>query len=119
MLKIKAPYNVNKLTVEAALESFEHMDLVQFNIEKILEERSYLAEQLSQAPGVEKVYPSSANFILFKIREAQTVYQKLAEKGVIVRYRGSEHGCSDCLRVTVGMPDENIRFLKTLKEILL
>lgn len=119
MMKIKAPYNVNKLTSETALEAFEHMDLIQFNIEKIREERSYLAGQLSQAPGVERVYPSSANFILFKIRNARTVYRELAEKGVIVRYRGDEPGCSDCLRVTVGMPDENIRFLKTLKEILI
>lgn len=119
MMKIKAPYNVNKLTSETALEAFEHMDLIQFNIEKIREERSYLAGQLSQAPGVERVYPSSANFILFKIRNARTVYCELAEKGVIVRYRGDEPGCRDCLRVTVGMPDENIRFLKTLKEILI
>ncbi len=119
MMKIKAPYNVNTLTTEVALEAFEQMDLIRFNIEKIREERAYLSEQLTQAPGVEHVYPSSANFILFKIRDARTVYQKLAEKGIIVRYRGNEPGCSNCLRVTVGMPDENIRFLKTLREILL
>ncbi len=117
MLKIKAPYNVNQLTAETALEAFNHMDLINFNIDKIREERDYLVEQLSHAPTVEKVYPTNANFILFKIKDAQNIYRQLAEKGIIVRYRGNEPGCQDCLRVTVGMPNENLRFLKTLKEI--
>lgn len=118
MMKIKSPYNINKLTAETALEAFRHMNLIDFNIDKILEERTYLSDQLGQTPTVEKVYPSNANFILFKIRDAENVYQKLAEKGIIVRYRGNEPGCENCLRITVGMPDENLRFLKTLREIL-
>jgi histidinol-phosphate aminotransferase len=117
MLKIKAPYNVNKLTAEAALEAFSHMNLIHINIDKIREERVFLVEQLNLAPTVEKVYQSNANFILFKIKDAQNIYRQLAEKGIIVRYRGNEPGCQDCLRVTVGMPNENLRFLKTLKEI--
>ncbi|MEX1063485.1 MAG: histidinol-phosphate transaminase [Balneolaceae bacterium] len=117
LMKIKAPYNINKLTAETAMKAFGHMNLIEFNIDKIREEREYLMEQLMQAPAVEKVYPSNANFILFKIGEAENVYQKLAEKGIIVRYRGNEPGCENCLRVTVGMPDDNIRFLKTLREI--
>lgn len=118
MLKVKAPYNINKLSADVALKAFDHMDLMAFNIEKILEEREYVAEQLSHAAEVENVYPSDANFLLFKIKNAKQVYQKLAEKGVIVRYRGNEPHCEDCLRVTIGMPDENVRFLKTLKEVL-
>jgi len=54
----------------------------------------------------------------FRIKDAHRIYRELAEKGIIVRYRGNEPGCENCLRVTVGMPDENIRFLKTLKEII-
>lgn len=118
MLKVKAPYNINRLTADIALKAFENKDLMKFNIDKIKEERSWVAEQLSMAPGVKKVYPSDANFLLFKIRDAQSVYRKLAEKGVIIRYRGNEPLCDECLRVTIGMPDENIRFLKTLKEVL-
>ncbi|TVQ67602.1 MAG: histidinol-phosphate transaminase [Balneolaceae bacterium] len=118
MVKVKAPYNINRLTADVAMKAFENRELIKFNIEKIKEEREWVAEQLSMAPGVEKVYPSDANFILFKIRNALTVYKKLAEKGVIVRYRGNEPLCEECLRVTIGMPDENIRFLKTLKEVL-
>ena len=118
MLKVKAPYNINKLTADLALKAFDQMQVIKINIEKIVEERDYIAEQLSYAEDVEKVYPSDANFLLFKIKNAYEIYQKLAEKGVIIRYRGNEPHCEDCLRVTIGMPDENIRFLKTLKEIL-
>ncbi len=118
MLKVKAPYNINKLTADVAIKAFENMELMKFNLEKILEERGYVAEQLSHAADVEKVFPSDANFLLFRIKNAEEIYRKLAEKGVIVRYRGNEPHCENCLRVTIGMPDENIRFLKTLKEVL-
>lgn len=118
MLKVKAPYNINKLTADVALQAFDSMDLMKFNLNKIREERQYVAEQLSHAEDVEKVYPSDSNFLLFKIKNAEEVYRKLAEKGIIVRYRGNEPLCENCLRVTIGMPDENIRFLKTLKEVL-
>jgi histidinol-phosphate aminotransferase len=118
LLKIKAPYNVNKMTADIALKAFDHLQLVGFNIDKIREEKEYIMEQLNHAPAVEKVFPSDANFILFRIKDALKIYHELAEKGIIVRYRGNEPGCENCLRVTVGMPDENIRFLKTLKEII-
>jgi len=118
MLKVKAPYNINKLTADVAMNAFENLDLMKFNLNKIREERQYVAEQLSQSDDVEKVYPSDSNFLLFNIKNAENIYRKLAEKGIIVRYRGNEPLCENCLRVTIGMPDENIRFLKTLKEVL-
>ncbi|TVR15710.1 MAG: histidinol-phosphate transaminase [Balneolaceae bacterium] len=118
MLKVKAPYNINKLTADVAMQAFQEVELMKFNLEKILNERSYVSEQLSHAAEVEKVFPSDANFLLFRIKNAEEIYRKLAEKGVIVRYRGNEPLCDNCLRVTIGMPDENIRFLKTLKEVL-
>jgi histidinol-phosphate aminotransferase len=118
MLKVKAPYNINKLTADLALKAFDQMQVMKINLEKIIEERDYVAEQLSYAEDVEEVYPSDSNFLLFKIKNALEIYQKLAQKGIIVRYRGNEPHCEDCLRVTIGMPDENIRFLKTLKEVL-
>ena len=118
MLRVKAPYNINKLTADTALKAFENMELMKFNINAIKEERDYVAEQLSLSSAVTKVYPSNANFILFKIENAKEVYQQLAERGVIVRYRGNEPLCEDCLRVTIGMPDENVKFLKALKEIV-
>ncbi|MDX1636468.1 MAG: histidinol-phosphate transaminase [Balneolaceae bacterium] len=117
LLKVKAPYNVNALTAHYALKAFENLDTVQFNIDKIKEERERLAKALVMQPFISKVYPSDANFLLFKIENAHTVYKKLAERGVIVRYRGDEPKCDNCLRVTVGTPDENDLFLSTLKEV--
>lgn len=118
MLRVKSPYNINKLTADAALKVFENLDLMKFNIKKIREERDYVADELSHSDAVEIVYASNANFLLFKIKNAKEIYQKLAEKGIIVRYRGDEPLCEDCLRVTIGMPDENLRFLKALKDVL-
>lgn len=118
MLKVKAPYNINKLTADIALQAFDNMELMKFNLNKIREERDYVAEQLRHSDVIDVVYPSNANFLLFKIHNAEEVYRNLAEQGVIVRYRGNEPLCENCLRVTIGMPDENIRFLKTLKEVL-
>lgn len=116
MLKVKAPYNVNSLTSRYALEALENLDTVRFNIGKIKEERNRLSQALSGLSFVEKVYPSDANFILFKLNNAYPVFQKLAGKDIIVRYRGNEPKCENCLRVTVGTPDENDRFLSELEE---
>ncbi|MFU8812581.1 MAG: histidinol-phosphate transaminase [Balneolaceae bacterium] len=118
MLRVKAPYNINKLTVDTAMKAFDNKELFTFNINAIRDERAYVAEQLSHSEAVETVYPSNANFLLFKINNAEEVYRRLAEKDIVVRYRGNEPLCTDCLRVTVGMPDENVRFLKTLKNVL-
>ena len=117
MLKVKAPYNVNSVTARYALQTFENLETVQFNIQKIREERNRLSQALSMLPFVKKVYASDANFILFQIEEAHAIYQKLADRSVIVRYRGNEPKCENCLRVTVGTPDENDLFLSTLKEV--
>lgn len=118
MMRVKAPYNINKLTADTALKAFDNLELLKFNINKIREERQYVAEQLGHSDAVEKVYPSNANFLLFKIRHAKEVYNNLATLGVIVRYRGNEPHCEDCLRVTIGMPDENVKFLKALKDVV-
>jgi histidinol-phosphate aminotransferase len=118
LLKVKAPYNVNSLTSHYAIKAFENLDTVRFNIDKIKEERDRLSKALSMRSFVKKVYPSDANFLLFKVENAFSIYKKLAERGVIVRYRGNEPKCDNCLRVTVGTPDENDLFLSTLKEVV-
>lgn len=117
MMKVKAPYNVNALTSKYALEAFDHLDTISFHIEKLVEEREKLRQKLQNVPGVRKIYPSDANFLLVKFDDAVTLYKKLAEKEIIVRYRGNEPLCENCLRITVGTPDENELLIKTLKEL--
>jgi len=118
MMKVKAPYNVNKLTSDIAIKSFHQLDAVKENIEKIKKEKLRISGALEMLDGVEKVFPSDANFLLFKTNNALEVYKKLAESGVIIRYRGNEPHCEDCLRITIGTPEENDQFLKNLSSIL-
>ncbi|MBO6621674.1 MAG: histidinol-phosphate transaminase [Balneola sp.] len=118
MMKVKAPYNVNKLTSQAALNGFENLGSVQKNIKSINSEKNRIVAELENLAQVEKVFPSDANFLLFRVDDALNVYKKLADSGVIVRYRGNEPHCENCLRVTIGTTQENDQFLSSLIKIL-
>ncbi|MFY0685054.1 MAG: histidinol-phosphate transaminase [Balneola sp.] len=118
MLKVKAPYNINKLTAEAALKGFDHIEQVHENIAEINREKERIKQSLSKLTQVEKVFPSDANFLLFRIDNAFEIYQMLAKAGVIIRYRGNEPHCENCLRLTIGTPEENNRFLEALDQVL-
>ncbi len=116
-LKIKAPYNVNALTSKYGVEAFNHLNDIQFKIDAIKKERERLREQLENLACVEHIYPSDANFLLVRFNEAVSLYKKLADDGIIVRYRGNEAHCENCLRITVGTPDENDQLIKAIKHI--
>jgi histidinol-phosphate aminotransferase len=118
MMKVKAPYNVNKLTSRKAIDAFSSLDHISKNIESILEERARVIQKLITFEAVEYVYPTDANFILFKIPDALNVYKKMADEGVVIRYRGNEPHCENCLRLTIGTTAENDRFFEALKKIL-
>ena len=118
MLKVKAPYNINKLTAEAALKGFDHIEQVHENIAEINREKERIIQSLGELTQVEKVFPSDANFLLFRIDNAFEIYQMLAKEGVIIRYRGNEPHCENCLRLTIGTPEENNRFLEALDQVL-
>ena len=115
--KIKYPYNVNQLTQERALELLRHPERMQEQLTQILSERTRLQKSLSALPLVRKLYPTDANFILTDVGNADEVYHKLVEKGIIVRNRNRVTLCSGCLRITVGTKEENDSLLAVLKEI--
>ena len=117
MMKVKAPYNINRLTAERAIEAFKKLDTIRFNIDAIKKERKKLRDKLDQLDAVRQIYPSEANFLLVKIDNAKQLYEGLAERDIIVRYRGNEPLCDSCLRITVGTPDENKRLISALKEL--
>lgn len=118
MTKVKAPYNVNELTSKYALKAFDHIDQINKNISAIKEERERLRKALSQLDAISKIFFSEANFLLVRIDNAKSVYEKLASIGVIVRYRGNEPHCENCLRITVGTPEENNKLIETLQTVL-
>lgn len=118
MNRVKAPYNVNNLTAAAAVEAIRNVDVMKQHIRDILNERTRLAAELIQINGVREIFPSDANFLLVRINNAMDVYRRLAGMGIIVRYRGDQIHCDNCLRITVGTPDENSRLISALKEVL-
>jgi histidinol-phosphate aminotransferase len=114
LMKVKTPYNINQLTSQAALEGLEHTDRIAENIEAIKHERGRLRKALEQLPAVQHIYESEANFLLVKIEQAKEVHRKLAVRNIIVRYRGDEPGCGNCLRITVGTKEENKMLVEAL-----
>lgn len=117
MMKVKAPYNINKLTVQKAIEGLQNWDTVQFRTDAIKKERKQLKDKLEQLTIVQEVYESEANFLLSKFSNAKQIYEQLAKQNIIIRYRGDQPLCNDCLRITVGTPDENERLISALKTL--
>jgi len=115
--KIKYPYNINILTQNVALELLQDVENMKGWVDILLSERFVLEEALAKLPSVKHVYPSDANFILVRMDRAKDVYQSLVDRGLIVRDRSKVELCDDCLRITVGAPEENKTLLKYLKEL--
>ena len=115
MNRIKPPYNINVLTQKRALEGLKNQRHIQAQIETLLLERKRLEKALVTLPLVVKVYPSDANFILVKVDDATLRYNQLIEKGMVVRNRSNQLLCEQCLRFTVGTPEENDRLIEALK----
>jgi histidinol-phosphate aminotransferase len=108
MNKVKYPYNINILSQEIAIKALENKDLFFFHLKNILSEREYLQKCLNEIPIIQKVYPSSANFLLAKINfSSKNLYQYLMKKNIIVRNRSKVILCNNCLRITVGNHKEN------------
>jgi histidinol-phosphate aminotransferase len=113
--KIKPPYNVNQLTQDVALQSLLNQEKVKNNITAIISERNQLIRDLENVEIVEKVYSSDANFLLVKVDDANLRYKQLVKLGIIARNRTTQILCDNCLRFTVGTPDENKKLINTLK----
>jgi histidinol-phosphate aminotransferase len=107
MNKVKPPYNVNELTQRAALKALKKVKKTRGLVAEILAEREKLAEILRGLDWVERVYPSDANFLLVKIPDANSMYDALLTKGVVVRNRANVALCEGCLRITIGTAEEN------------
>lgn len=112
--KVKYPYNVNVLTQRKALSILANYDCIKDWVEVLKAERARMLERLSAYPMAIHLFPTDANFILFRVREAQQIYEYLLTCGIIVRNRCHILLCEDCLRITIGAPDENEALLDAL-----
>lgn len=115
--KIKPPYNISLLSQEAAEAALANESLKNDWVAEILLERGKLIQQLRAVKIVKNIYPSDANFVLVKVENAKSVYSKLVTQGIILRDRSSVILCDDCLRITVGTPEENKLLLKELNSL--
>ncbi len=115
--KVKAPYNVNILTQQFALDRLIKVDEMNLQVQTILLEKQKLIDRLSSLKEVLKVYPSDSNFILVKFQHADEVYQSLVAQGIVVRNRSKEPGCEGCLRITIGTPSENEVLINRLTDL--
>lgn len=116
--KVKPPYNINQATQDLALKALEEVGQVNDMIKEIVDMREALAAVFSNMPTVEKVYPSDANFLLVKLKDARKVYEFLLTKGIVLRDRSSIKLCDDCLRITIGTEKENTILVDALAEWL-
>jgi histidinol-phosphate aminotransferase len=114
--KVKYPYNVSLPTQQHALEAMKRKFEVEEWIRRLLDERTRLMQAVALLPICEKVYPSDANFFLVKVTDAQSIYNYLVEKGIIVRNRTRIELCNNCLRITVGTKSENTELLSALRQ---
>ena len=114
--KTRLPYNINCLTQISAAFALRHRGVLDAQTEAIRAERGRLFDALSRVPGV-RPYPSEANFILIRLPEerADGVFAGLKGRGVLIKNLNGTHPLlKDCLRVTVGLPEENQAFLAAL-----
>jgi histidinol-phosphate aminotransferase len=116
--KLRLPYNVNTLTQLIAAVVLEYGSVLTEQAAAIKLERGRLLSELQRMPGVTP-YPSDANFILFRVSHAERVFDGLKRRGVLIKsLHGSHRLLAECLRVTVGTPDENAAFLSALTQTL-
>ncbi len=113
MSRVKYPYNISGEVQRIALESLGRS--VETQVEEIKAQRERLSRALPRFSCVLKVHPSDANFILAEVDDADALYSRLIDKGIIVRNRSRVEGCRGCLRITVGTPEENDRLLKEIE----
>jgi len=113
--KVKPPYNVSRLNQEEAINALENLDTYRENINTVIKEKNRLKKELSKFDNVTKIYPSVANFLLVEFTNANQVYQQLIKMKIITRNRSSL--VKECLRITIGTPEENKELLNTLKKL--
>lgn len=117
LLRIKEPYSVNVAALVAVRESLKDVDYLMGRVKAIIAERERLFSRLQDIKWL-KPYPSQANFILCSMLngKARKLQQKLESRGILVRYF-DQPLLRDCIRISVGRPEENAILLETLKEL--
>ncbi len=116
--KLRPPYNVSVLNAECALFALEHAEVFAEQAAHICEQRARLLAALAQMPGVTP-FPSEANMVLVRVPDATACFERLKSQGILVKNVSKMHSLlANCLRLTVGTPDENTQLIDALQSSL-
>lgn len=112
--KVRLPYNVNVLSAVAARYLLGRREVLEAQARDIVRDRAALEAGLDGIAGVRR-YPSSANFVLVRVADGPRAFEGLRSRGILVRnFHGSHPLLANCLRLTVGTPEENAKLLAAL-----
>ncbi len=116
--KLRLPYNVNALSAAAGELLLGHHDVLDEQTRQIVADRAALEAALDGIARIER-FPSAANFILVRVPDGPATFEALRQSGILVRtFHGSHALLANCLRLTVGTPEENLRLVDALRSIL-
>ena len=115
--RIKPPYNINTLSQQNAMEVLSDTRTVNIQIAESISERNRLEKELIAFSWVNQIYPSDANFLLVKVDDAAKRYAQLLEKHIVLRDRSSQENCENCIRISIGTPQENNQLLTACKSL--
>jgi histidinol-phosphate aminotransferase len=116
--KVRLPYNINALTQASAMFLLDHGEVFEEQARAIREERARMARELKKMDGIE-VFPSDANFLLARVRDANATFEALKERKILIKNMHPQGGLlSQCIRITIGSEKENDALLTAIKECL-
>ena len=116
--KVRLPYNSNSLSQKLTERLLNHFAPVQEQLNALLKERDTMIRELSKFKSL-TVFPSDANFVLFRVeQDSDILFKQLMEGGILIRHLSNHPRLKNCLRVTIGTPDENKAFLEKMSHII-
>jgi len=116
--KVRLPYNINTLSQVVAGFYLDEEPAFLAQIQELISSREALFSRLRGLEGI-RLYPSDANFIFFTCAsDADSVYRHLLNRGIVIKNLNAPGRMKNCMRVTVGNPEENAQFIEALRECL-
>ena len=114
--KVKMPYNMDGFTQKSILEKLSDIEQFKNTVKLLGDERKRLMEQLQDVVFIEKIYPSQANFFMIRTSKHKELQKYLLDNGIIVRSRHTMPLCQNCIRITVGTPEQNNMLVELIKK---
>jgi histidinol-phosphate aminotransferase len=114
--KVKLPYSLNAISEMAAMIALENRDLRDANVQRIVTERERVVSAMRAIPRI-TLFPTKANFVTFRAeRNSKEIFEALFARGILVRDVSAYPRLANCLRISIGSPEQNDRMLAALKE---